>query len=99
MHAADQVIFFSTIPKNRRIWPRVRQRFYCQKITETLKMNIFLKCAYTVPSFFSKNNRQKENLKFNFVEAFFHAPKMGNFVFDLVKGKTNNFLFHFIFSF
>ena len=36
------IIFMSPIPKNKQIWPRVWQIFHFQKLTGTLKMNIFV---------------------------------------------------------
>ena len=49
------------IPKNRRIWPCVRQSLNFQKITGTLKINIFFLFANTIPSFYFKE--QSPNIK------------------------------------
>ena len=53
----------SSIPKNR-------QNFYFQKITGTLKMNIFLKVGLNLP-ITSKTNCQNQNSKLEVVQHFF----------------------------
>ena len=63
----NRYIFRNSIPKNRQFRPHARpsharQSFHFQKITGTLKINIFLKTCRHLPNT-SKNNLQKENLK------------------------------------
>ena len=48
-----------------------RQSFYFQKITRTLKMNIFWKICINLP-LTAKKNRQKENSRSNFLSFLFY---------------------------
>ena len=68
---------FQTIDKFRLARTHPRQSFHFQKSTGTLNINIyfFILKIFIKLSNTSKNNRQKENLKFNFFLIF--APTWG----------------------
>ena len=61
--ADDQVYFMSSIPKIYEIRSALWQSFHFQKITGTLKINIFffLICRNLNYNRTSRNRRQKEN--------------------------------------
>ena len=89
--AADQVYFYELIPKNR-------QRFHYQKITGSLKMNIFFKmCKYFL--LYQRTLAKKENSKLKYLKHFILGPKNGqNGFLTWAKEKAKTIEFLFIFS-
>ena len=65
----------SSKTKKRQFWPRARQRFHFQKITGTLKINIFIENLQKASCYIKE---QSQNIKF---EIFFFL--MAKMVFDL----------------
>ena len=75
-YAADQVYFFSPIKKNRaNLAAHVRQSFHFQKFANTFHL-------------LQRTIAKKENSILDFLN-YCLGPKMGNFVFDLVKEKAS----------
>ena len=84
-------IFRNSITKNRQ-YRHSRQSFHFQKITGTLKINIFIwKLAVTFLNPYTSKNNTK--IKFEiFLFNIFFSPKLGKTIFDLYKVKINIFL-------
>ena len=86
-YAADQVYFYESNSKNRRIWPCIHSKVFT--FTGTLKMNIFLTICKYLP--FTSKIKFKIKICFNTCIYFFF-PKMFKTGCDII------IYFLFIFS-
>ena len=89
-YAADQVRVYFYESNSKKICKFGRARgkvFYFQKMTETLKINIFSE-NLQIQNLSSKNNRREVNLDFHFVLIYFASNTWAKLVLPMVQAKT-----------